>query len=117
MPRATTRSWTLRRIEGLSAEADRAYLVNMNRLLPIMLLCAVLGGAAPALAQGTVTLPGSTIPLPLPPQMPPSTVPAPGAPKTNTFSDRAVQCIHHGTASGVGPAQIGQYTRECVNAR
>jgi hypothetical protein len=39
----------------------------------------------------------------------------PPRPAGQGFQDRAVNCVQAGSASGVGPGQIGAYTRSCVN--
>ena len=39
----------------------------------------------------------------------------PGRPAGRSFPDRAINCVNSGSAAGVGPGQIGQYTRQCVN--
>jgi len=41
----------------------------------------------------------------------------PGVPARPSFGDRAISCVHQGTAIGVPPGSIGQYTRECVNSQ
>lgn len=39
----------------------------------------------------------------------------PPRPAGQSFQDRAVNCVHSGTASGVGAGQIGSFTQNCVN--
>ena len=39
----------------------------------------------------------------------------PPRPAGRSFQDRAADCVHAGTAAGVGPGQIGAYTQSCVN--
>ncbi len=39
----------------------------------------------------------------------------PPRPPGQSFQDRAVSCVHSGSASGVGPGQIGSFTQNCVN--
>ena len=41
----------------------------------------------------------------------------PGTPARPSFSDRATNCMHQGTAIGVPPGAIGEYTRECANSQ
>jgi hypothetical protein len=87
----------------------------MVRLLFIAVgMLALAGGAA---AQTSRQVPGTNIIIP-PPPPPPQPVPTPGAPpKIDSFGDRAARCVHHGTAFGVPPGQIGQYTRECAQGQ
>jgi hypothetical protein len=35
--------------------------------------------------------------------------------ENDSFPDRATNCVHYGTAAGVQPGEIGQFTRNCVN--
>jgi hypothetical protein len=39
----------------------------------------------------------------------------PPRPAGQSFQDRTVNCVHSGGGAGVGPGQIGSYTRSCVN--
>jgi hypothetical protein len=39
----------------------------------------------------------------------------PPRPAGQSFQDRAVNCVHSGSASGVGAGQIGSFTQNCVN--
>lgn len=39
----------------------------------------------------------------------------PPRPAGQNFQDRAINCVHSGSASGVGPGQIGSFTQNCVN--
>jgi hypothetical protein len=39
----------------------------------------------------------------------------PPRPAGQSFQDRSVNCVHGGSAGGVGAGQIGAYTRGCVN--
>jgi hypothetical protein len=39
----------------------------------------------------------------------------PPRPAGQSFQDRAVNCVHSGSAGGVGPGQIGSFTQNCVN--
>jgi hypothetical protein len=39
----------------------------------------------------------------------------PSRPAGQTFQDRALSCVHSGSAQGVGPGQIGAFTQSCVN--
>lgn len=39
----------------------------------------------------------------------------PPRPPGQSQQDRTINCIHSGTASGVGPGQIGGFTGNCVN--
>jgi len=48
------------------------------------------------------------------PGLPPVNVPA-GPPHRNSFSDRVERCIQAGTAAGIGPNDIGAFTRQCAN--
>jgi glucose/arabinose dehydrogenase len=41
-------------------------------------------------------------------------VPA-GPPNRNSFSDRVERCVQAGTAVGIGPNDIGAFTRQCAN--
>jgi len=59
-------------------------------------------------------------------QAAPSSAPVPGysnlpaPPKSlsgQAFPDKATGCMHYGASAGVGPDQIGAYTRACVNTR
>src|SRR5882672_7555499 len=80
-----------------------------------------------------VPSPGGAPPVPQPvpvPPMPPSfhapstsvtvpglpTVQVPsGPPNRNSFGDRVERCIQAGTAAGIGPNDIGGFTRQCAN--
>ena len=70
-------------------------------------------GGAPA---PPVMLPGPTVSPHLPstlvtrPNRPP--VEVPGGP--SNFSNKVERCIEAGTAAGVGPNHIGEFTRRCV---
>ena len=44
-----------------------------------------------------------------------ATAVTPQRPAGQSFPDRAVNCVHSGTASGVSPGQIGAFTQSCVN--
>jgi hypothetical protein len=39
----------------------------------------------------------------------------PPRPPGQSQQDRAINCVHSGTASGVGTGQIGSFTQNCVN--
>ncbi len=39
----------------------------------------------------------------------------PPRPPGQNFQDRAINCVHSGSAGGVGPGQIGSFTQNCVN--
>jgi hypothetical protein len=39
----------------------------------------------------------------------------PPRPAGQSFQDRAINCVHSGTAGGVGAGQIGSFTQNCVN--
>lgn len=39
----------------------------------------------------------------------------PPRPAGQSFQDRTINCVQSGSASGVGPGQIGGFTRNCVN--
>jgi hypothetical protein len=39
----------------------------------------------------------------------------PPRPPGQSFQDRAINCVQSGSASGVGPGQIGSFTQNCVN--
>lgn len=39
----------------------------------------------------------------------------PPRPAGQGFQDRAINCVQSGSASGVGPGQIGSFTQNCVN--
>ncbi len=66
------------------------------------------GPAAPpqplAPSSTIVTVPGA--PLVVIPAAPPG---------RNSFSDRVERCVHYGTAAGVRPNEIGQFTAQCAN--
>ena len=42
---------------------------------------------------------------------------APGVPARESVQDRAVSCSHQAAALGVPAGAVGQYTRDCINAR
>ncbi len=79
---------------------------------------------SPVTPLGTAPQMGTVQPIG-PPGSAPSVVPGiqsntgpamtPPRPPGQTFQDRAVNCVHSGTASGVGPGQIGSFTQHCVN--
>jgi len=82
------------------------------------LFAVAMGGlvafAGAAVGQTPSRVPGTSIVVP-PPPPPPRPLPVPGAPpKIDSFGDRAARCVHHGTAFGVPPGQIGKYTSECA---
>jgi hypothetical protein len=39
----------------------------------------------------------------------------PPRPPGQSQQDRTINCVHSGTAGGVGPGQIGSFTQNCVN--
>jgi hypothetical protein len=47
------------------------------------------------------------------PGFPPVHVPS-GRRNRNSFSDRVERCIHAGTAAGIGPNDIGAFSRQCA---
>jgi hypothetical protein len=73
-------------------------------------------GTAPRIVEtpsmGTPASPGMIVP-----GMRATTGPAitPSRPAGQSFQDRAVNCVHSGSAQGVGPGQIGAFTQSCVN--
>ena len=72
-------------------------------------------GGAPAMPQApTIASPRAVPPnLVQRPVGPP--VEVPGARPGDSFGDRATRCMHYGSAQGVRPGEIGQFTRECAN--
>jgi hypothetical protein len=109
----------------------------MNKLAMVAVLVMAIGSVA--LAQQN-QFPGVAPPVPSP--APPAIAPGPAAPQAmqqrsprapdlvqrrrgppvavprgdnDTFPDRATNCVHYGTAAGVPPGEIGQFTRNCVN--
>jgi hypothetical protein len=111
-----------------------------RRLRRMWIVAALMAAATPAAAQYN-QFPGVAPPVPAP--APPAIAPGPAAPqsmqppspsrapavvqrrrgppvvvprgKDDSFSDRAVNCVHYGTAAGVGSHEIGAFTRDCVN--
>jgi hypothetical protein len=102
-----------------------------------MAVTMVIGSAATAQQN---QFPG--VPPPVPSPAPPAIAPGPAAPQSmphsparapdlvqrrrgppvavprgenDSFPDRAANCVHYGTAAGVQPGEIGQFTRNCVN--
>jgi len=63
----------------------------------------------PAAAQ----LPGAPSPVPGFATVPPP----PASLSGQSFPDKAIGCVRHGTSSGVGAGEIGSYTGSCVNTR
>jgi hypothetical protein len=63
----------------------------------------------PAAAQ----IPATSMPVPGFPVVPPP----PASLGGQSFPDKAVGCVQHGTSSGVGAGDIGAYTQSCVNTR
>jgi hypothetical protein len=70
--------------------------------------------------------PRTSIPTPQSPRVPEQPTAVPGYPTVSppptslsggSFSDKAVGCVHHGGASGIGAGQIGAYTGSCINSR
>jgi hypothetical protein len=108
--------------------------------MDVLLAAAVLAAALPAAAQYN-QFPGVAPPVPAP--APPAIAPGPAPPqymqpsspsrspavvqrrrgppvevprgRNDSFGDRATNCVHFGTAAGVGSGEIGQFTRDCVN--
>ena len=73
-------------------------------------------GGAPAVPQApTVAGPSQAVPpnLVQRPAGPP--VEIPGHRPGDSFSNRATRCMHYGSAAGVPPGEIGQFTRQCAN--
>jgi hypothetical protein len=96
-------------------DGQRHYLISMRVLSAV--LFGILAFAGTAVAQAPRQIPGTTVVIPPPPPSP-QPLPVPGAPrKIDSFGDRAARCVHHGTAFGVPPGQIGQYTRECAQGQ
>lgn len=109
-----------------------------QRLLVASLAVVVLfGGMARAQYD---QFPGVQPPVPSP--APPAVAPGPAAPQfmpsspmhsptvvqrrrgppvevprsaNESFGDRAANCVHYGSAAGVGAGEIGSFTRNCVN--
>ena len=73
-------------------------------------------GIAPRVIE-TPSLASPSSPSQIVPEISSNTGPAmtPPRPAGQGFQDRAVNCVHVGSASGVGPGEIGAYTRSCVN--
>lgn len=79
---------------------------------------------SPVTPLGTAPQMGTVQPIG-PPGSAPSVVPGiqsntgpamtPPRPPGQSSQDRAINCVHSGTASGVGPGQIGAFTQNCVN--
>ncbi len=79
---------------------------------------------SPVTPLGTAPQMGTVQPIG-PPGSAPSVVPGiqsntgpamtPPRPPGQSSQDRAISCVHSGTASGVGPGQIGSFTQNCVN--
>jgi hypothetical protein len=86
---------------------------------PIVIVAAIFAFVDSAAAQAPTQIPGTPGPIPPPPASPQSVAPpTPNAPrKIESFGDRAARCVHHGTAFGVPPGRIGQYTRECAQRK
>lgn len=72
-------------------------------------------GTAPSVIEtpAAARVPGPPAPVPGFATVPPP----PAALSGQSFPDKAIGCVHHGTSSGVGPAEIGSYTGSCVNTR
>jgi hypothetical protein len=113
----------------------------VNRLAGVVAVAALVV-ATGALAQNA-QFPGVAPPVPAPGAAPPAIAPGPAAPSEmarpspsrrsslvqrrrgppvevprgagESFGDRATNCVHYGTAAGVRPGEIGQFTRDCVN--
>ncbi len=90
----------------------------------LLLIAALLIAAVPAVAQDVPGFP--QVPSIPPPPLPKIEIPripkldeVPGLPSQTrpreTFQDRAVRCQHQAGAAGLNPADVGSYTRACVN--
>jgi hypothetical protein len=62
--------------------------------------------------MGTPSSPGMIVPGVRATTGPAMTPPRPAG---QSFQDRAANCVQAGSGAGVGPGQIGTYTRSCVN--
>lgn len=73
-------------------------------------------GIAPRVIE-TPSLASPSSPSQIVPGISSNTGPAmtPPRPAGQGFQDRAINCVQAGSASGVGPGQIGAYTQSCVN--
>lgn len=73
-------------------------------------------GTAPRVIE-TPSVASPSSPSQIVPEISSNTGPAvtPPRPAGQGFQDRAINCVHTGSASGVGPGQIGAYTQSCVN--
>jgi hypothetical protein len=73
-------------------------------------------GTAPRIVEtppmGTPSSPGMIVPGVRATTGPAMTPPRPAG---QSFQDRAANCVQAGSGAGVGPGQIGTYTRSCVN--
>lgn len=73
-------------------------------------------GTAPSIVEtppmGRAASPGMIVPGVRATTGPAMTPPRPAG---QSFQDRAVGCVQAGSGAGVGPGQIGTYTRSCVN--
>jgi hypothetical protein len=73
-------------------------------------------GTAPSIVEtppmGRAASPGMIVPGVRATTGPAMTPPRPAG---QGFQDRATSCVHAGGSAGVGPGQIGAYTRSCVN--
>jgi hypothetical protein len=111
-----------------------------RRFTKVMVIAVLMAAASPVAAQYN-QIPGVAPPVPAP--APPAIAPGPAAPQNmkpfspsrapavvqrrsgtpvevprgpnDSFGDRATNCVHFGTAAGVGSGEIGQFTRDCVN--
>jgi hypothetical protein len=71
----------------------------------------ILGGApAPPVVAPGAAAPPNLVQRPVGPP-----VEIPGARPGDSFGDRVSRCIHYGSAQGVPPGQIGQFSAECAN--
>lgn len=99
----------------------------MTRIAAAAVLLTLAFATPGAYAQLPDPAPGSFRPLP-PPSPPPPLMPTPSLPPAagtppllgapaprESFGDKVQRCIHYGSSHGIGPGEIGPYTRDCVN--
>jgi hypothetical protein len=105
----------------------------MKKLVAAVALLSIaicLPGAQAAHAQDLSVPPPNLLPPPPPPPPPPRMdipkVPKMGEvptrqrtarPRGESYGDKVIQCIHEGSAAGLGPNERAAYSRVCADSR
>jgi hypothetical protein len=89
----------------------------MGKTIATAAAIAVMAGifVLPAFGQNSVTVPGVSAPVPLPPQPTVNPQPPGSPPRLDTYGDKATRCLHFGASHGLQAGARDAYSRACAN--